>query len=40
MDVRRIVVNKRHGDIQVESVRGDTRFRVRLSAGSSRLARS
>jgi signal transduction histidine kinase len=26
----RIVVNKHHGDIQVESVPGDTRFRVRL----------
>jgi len=27
---RRIVVNKHHGDVQVESVPGDTRFRVRL----------
>jgi signal transduction histidine kinase len=26
----RIVVTKHHGDIQVESVPGDTRFRVRL----------
>lgn len=26
----RIVVNKHHGDLQVESVPGDTRFRVRL----------
>ncbi len=26
----RIVVNKHHGDVQVESVPGDTRFRVRL----------
>jgi nitrogen-specific signal transduction histidine kinase len=26
----RIVVNKHHGDIQVELVPGDTRFRVRL----------
>jgi signal transduction histidine kinase len=26
----RIVVNNHHGDIQVESVPGDTRFRVRL----------
>jgi len=26
----RIVVNKHHGDIQVESVPGDTRFRVHL----------
>jgi len=26
----RIVVNKHHGDIAVESVPGDTRFRVRL----------
>jgi signal transduction histidine kinase len=26
----RIVVNKHHGDIQLESVPGDTRFRVRL----------
>jgi hypothetical protein len=26
----RIVVNKHHGDIQVESVPGNTRFRVRL----------
>ena len=26
----RIVVNKHHGDISVESVPGDTRFRVRL----------
>jgi signal transduction histidine kinase len=26
----RIVVNKHHGDITVESVPGDTRFRVRL----------
>jgi signal transduction histidine kinase len=27
---RRIIVNKHHGDVQVESVPGDTRFRVRL----------
>ena len=26
----RIVVNKHHGDLQVESVPGDTRFQVRL----------
>jgi len=26
----RIVVNKHHGDVRVESVPGDTRFRVRL----------
>ena len=26
----RIVVNKHHGDVQVQSVPGDTRFRVRL----------
>ena len=26
----RIVVNKHHGDIELESVPGDTRFRVRL----------
>jgi signal transduction histidine kinase len=26
----RIVVNKHHGDIRVESVPGDTRFQVRL----------
>ncbi len=26
----RIVVNKHHGDLRVESVPGDTRFRVRL----------
>ena len=26
----RIVVNKHHGDLQVESVPGDTRFRVSL----------
>ena len=26
----RIVVNKHHGDVQVDSVPGDTRFRVRL----------
>ena len=26
----RIVVNKHHGDLQVESVPGDTRFRVWL----------
>jgi nitrogen-specific signal transduction histidine kinase len=26
----RIVVNKHHGDIQLESVPGDTRFRIRL----------
>ena len=29
----RIVVNKHHGDVQVESVPGDTRFRVRLPVG-------
>jgi signal transduction histidine kinase len=27
---RRIVVNKHHGDLSVESVPGDTRFRIRL----------
>jgi signal transduction histidine kinase len=35
----RIVVNKHHGDIQLESVPGDTRFRVRLpvtTAGTER----
>jgi nitrogen-specific signal transduction histidine kinase len=26
----RIVVHKHHGDVRVESVPGDTRFRVRL----------
>ena len=26
----RIIVNKHHGDLEVESVPGDTRFRVRL----------
>ena len=26
----RIVVNKHHGDIKLESVPGDTRFRIRL----------
>ena len=29
----RIVVNNHHGDIQVESVPGDTRFLVRLPTG-------
>ena len=29
----RIVVNKHHGDIQLQSAPGDTRFRVRLPAG-------
>jgi signal transduction histidine kinase len=31
----RIVVNKHHGDISVESVPGDTRFRVRLPVSAS-----
>ena len=32
----RIVVNKHHGDLRVESVPGDTRFQVRLPAGAAR----
>ena len=30
----RIVVNKHHGDLRVESVPGDTRFQVRLPIAS------
>src|SRR6202044_666458 len=35
----RIVVNKHHGDIQVESVPGNTRFRVRLPTRGSEPSR-
>ena len=36
----RIVVNKHHGDLRVESVPGDTRFQVRLPLTSGRRPRS
>ena len=36
----RIVVNKHHGDLRVESVPGDTRFQVRLPLSSPRSTRS
>ena len=35
----RIVVNKHHGDIAVESVPGDTRFRVRLPVTAAEPAK-